>query len=441
MSVTTTQPHRHVWRAFAASLAGTSLEWYDFAIYSVASALVFGQLFFPADDPLVGTLLAFSTYAVGYLSRPLGGFLFGRLGDIKGRKHVLVLTLVLIGISTLVIGLLPGYVTLGPWAAVLLVLMRFAQGVGIGGEWGGAVLLSSEFGDRGRRGFWASAAQVGPPLGNLMANGVLALLGALMSPESFVSWGWRIAFLFSAVLVAFGLWIRLKLDETPVFKEMLESDTRPASPLKDVFRTQRRALIASVLSRMAPDVLYAMLTVFVLTYVTTELGMSRPAALTAVLIGSACQLVLMPLAGAVSDKVSRRGLYMIAAGCAAVWPFVFFPLINTGQWWGLALAVVLGLAIHSFMYGPQAALISEQFSPQLRYSGASLSYTLGGVIAGAIAPLIFTALLGSFQSWVPLAVYIAFAACVSITGLSLGRSTRAAEEEDRLLDERAAAAV
>ncbi|MFD9870861.1 MFS transporter [Streptomyces niveus] len=408
-------------RAFFASLTGTALEWYDFAIYSVAAALVFGDVFFPSEDPATGTLLAFSTYAVGYVSRPLGGFVFGRLGDKIGRKKVLIATLVLIGVATLLIGLLPSYATIGVAAPIALVILRFAQGVGVGGEWGGAVLLSSEFGDPRKRGFYASAAQIGPPAGNLMANGVLAALGALLSEDQFVSWGWRVAFLLSGVLVVFGLWIRTKLEETPVFKAMEAEQTRPTAPIREVFATHPRALAAAILSRVAPDVLYALFTVFVLTYATGELGMSRGAALAAVLIGSSFQVFLIPLAGALSDRVNRRLLYGLSALAAAVWPFVFFSMTGGGNWPLLTLGVVVALGIHSFMYGPQAAFIAEQFSPRLRYTGSSLAYTLAGVIGGAVAPLVFTALLDAYDSWVPLALYVAVTAAVTITGLCLAR--------------------
>ncbi|MFF2186253.1 MFS transporter [Streptomyces sp. NPDC058155] len=408
-------------RAFFASLTGTALEWYDFAIYSVAAALVFGDVFFPSEDPATGTLLAFSTYAVGYVSRPLGGFVFGRLGDKIGRKKVLIATLVLIGVATLLIGLLPSYATIGVAAPIALVILRFAQGVGVGGEWGGAVLLSSEFGDPRRRGFYASAAQIGPPAGNLMANGVLAALGALLSEDQFVSWGWRVAFLLSGVLVVFGLWIRTKLEETPVFKAMEAEQTRPTAPIREVFTTHPRALVAAILSRVAPDVLYALFTVFVLTYATGELGMSRGSALAAVLIGSSFQVFLIPLAGALSDRVNRRLLYGLSALAAGVWPFAFFPMTDGGSWPLLTLGVVVALGIHSFMYGPQAAFIAEQFSPRLRYTGSSLAYTLAGVIGGAVAPLVFTALLDAYNTWVPLALYVAGTAVVTITGLSLGR--------------------
>ncbi|MFD7202989.1 MFS transporter [Streptomyces sp. NPDC059893] len=416
-------------RAFFASLTGTALEWYDFAIYSVAAALVFGDVFFPSEDPATGTLLAFSTYAVGYVSRPLGGFVFGRLGDKLGRKKVLIATLVLIGAATLAIGLLPSYATIGVAAPLTLVILRFAQGVGVGGEWGGAVLLSSEFGDPRRRGFYASAAQIGPPVGNLLANGVLAALGALLTESQFTSWGWRVAFLLSGVLVFFGLWIRAKLEETPVFKAMEAEQKRPEAPIREVFTTHPRALAAAILSRVAPDVLYALFTVFVLTYATGELGMSRGSALAAVLIGSSLQVFLIPLAGALSDRVNRRVLYGVSAAAAGVWPFLFFPMIGGGSWPLLALGVVVALVFHSAMYGPQAAFIAEQFSPRLRYTGSSLAYTLAGVIGGAVAPLLFTALLDAYDSWIPLALYVAGTAVVTIAGLCLGRDGDLSDEE------------
>lgn len=419
-------------KAFAASLTGTSLEWYDFAVYSAAAALVFPQLFFPGSDPLTGTLLAFSTYAVGYVSRPLGGFVFGRLGDVIGRKQVLVLTLLLIGAATFLIGLLPTYATIGATAPAILVFLRFAQGVGVGGEWGGAVLLSSEYGDPRKRGFWSSAAQIGPPAGNLLSNGVLALLTFVMTDAAFLDWGWRLAFLLSAVLVGFGLWIRLKLEDTPVFAAIRARGDRPEAPIKEVFATQLRPLVAGVLSRLGPDVSYALYTVFVITYATTVLHLGRGEVLVAILIGSACQLGLIPLAGAISDRFNRRAVYGTAAVGAAVWAFVFFPAIGGGSLTLLIVGTVVGLGLHSFMYGPQAAFVTEQFTPRLRYTGSSLAYTIGGVFGGALAPLAFTALLGATGSWVPIAGYVAVAAGVTVIGLLLGRNPDPTEDEEYL---------
>ena len=416
-------------KAYAASLTGTALEYYDFAVYSLAAALVFPQLFFPGSDPLTGTLLSFSTYAVGFLARPVGGIFFGRLGDRLGRKYVLVSTLILIGVATLLIGLLPGYASIGVLAPILLVVLRFAQGVGVGGEWGGAVLLSSEYGDPHKRGFWASAAQIGPPAGNLLANATLAVLAGVLTEEQFLSWGWRLAFLVSALLVGFGLWIRLKLEDTPVFLAIKESGKAPKAPIKEVFATQKRPLIAAALARVGPDVLYALFTVFVATYATTVLDMSRSQVLIAVLIGSTFQLVLIPLAGAISDRINRRLLYAVAAVGAALWVPVFFVMIDGSSVPLLTVGVVVGLAFHAFMYGPQAAYITEQFDIRLRYAGSSLAYTLAGVIGGAVAPLVFTALLGAWGTWIPVALYVAVAGVVTLVGLGLGRDPQPEEDE------------
>ena len=413
-------------RAFVASLSGTALEYYDFAIYSSAAALIFGQVFFEADDPLTGTFQAFGTYAVGYLARPVGGIVFGRLGDIVGRKVVLVYTLLLVGLATFMIGILPGYAQIGSAAPALLVLLRFAQGVGVGGEWGGAVLLSSEFGQAERRGFWASAAQVGPPLGTLLANGVLAMLTLTLTDRQFVDWGWRVAFLLSIVLVGFGLWIRGALEETPTFREIEAKGERSSAPMFEIFKTQRRALIAAILARLGPDVLYSMFAVFVLTYATQRLGLTRNQAVATVLIGSAVQVPLIPFAGHLSDRFDRRLLYAFGAAGGAIWSLGFFFLVDEVT--ALAIGVIGALVFHALMYGPQAAFIAEQFEPRLRYSGSSLAYTLAGVIGGAIAPLVFSWLLAMpGRAWM-IGAYIAGACALTIIGVLLGRSAREAGE-------------
>ena len=421
-------------KAYIASLTGTSLEYYDFAIYSVASALVFPKVFFPGNDEFVGLLLSFSAFAVGYLARPLGGVIFGRLGDKIGRKQVLFITLMVIGIATVLIGALPGYATIGVAAPIILVLLRMAQGIGVGGEWGGAVLLSSEFGDPKKRGFWSSAAQIGPPAGNLMANGVLALLAATISAEAFLDWGWRVAFLASALLVVFGLIIRLKLEETPVFKAIKAQGDQPKAPIKEVFTKEPRALVAAALSRVCPDVLYALFTVFVAVYATKELGMTTGNVLSAILIGSAFQLVLIPAAGAVTDRFNRRLVYGIAAAGTALYIPLFFLMIQGRSVLMLTVGVVIGLAFHAFMYGPQAAYITEQFPARLRYAGSSLAYTLAGVIGGAVAPLIFTALYAATGNWFLIAAYLLTASVVTIVGLALGRDPQP-DEEERLLQD------
>jgi MFS family permease len=416
-------------KAFVASLSGTSLEYYDFAVYGTAAALVFPQLFFPGSDPLTGLLLAFGTFAVGYVSRPVGGFVFGRLGDTLGRKRVLVSTLLLIGIATVLIGLLPTYSTIGVTAPIVLVLLRFAQGVGVGGEWGSAVLLSGEFGDARRRGFWSSAAQIGPPAGNLLANGVFAILAATLTQDQLLSWGWRLAFLLSAVLVAFGLWIRLTLEDTPVFRALQDSGSTSATPIREVLRTQPRGLIAAILSRLGPDVAYSLLTVYVLSYATRTAGFERAQVLSAVLIGSALQLGLIPAFGALSDRINRRLVSTVAVVLAGVWVFVLFPTIDTGSFGLLVLGVVVGLVLHAAAYGPQAAFITEQFSPRLRSTGSSLGYTLAGVLGGALAPVLLTSLQAGF-GWAAAAGYVALACLLSAVGLALGRDHDPREDEE-----------
>ncbi|GIU56181.1 MFS transporter [Arthrobacter sp. NicSoilC12] len=424
-------------KAYVASLTGTSLEYYDFAIYSVASALVFPKVFFPGNDEFVGLLLSFSTFAVGYLARPIGGVIFGRLGDKIGRKNVLVTTLLLIGIATVLIGVLPGYATIGLAAPTILVLLRLAQGIGVGGEWGGAVLLSSEFGDPRKRGFWSSAAQIGPPAGNLMANGVLAVLAATLSNEDFLSWGWRVAFLASAILVVFGLLIRLKLEETPVFKAIKAHGEQAKAPIKEVFTKEPRALVSAALCRVGPDVLYSLLTVFMAVYATKELGMTTSNVLSAILIGSAFQLVLIPAAGALTDRVNRRLVYGVAAVGTAAYIPLFFLMIQGKSVFMLTVGIVIGLAFHAFMYGPQAAYITEQFPARLRYAGSSLAYTLAGVIGGAVAPLVFTALFAVSGNWFLIAGYLAVASIVTVIGLAIGRNPQTEEEERLLQDARA----
>lgn len=423
---------KDLYKAFVASLSGTTLEWYDFAIYSAAAAIVFPQLFFPTDDPMTGVLLAFSTYAVGYISRPVGGIVFGRLGDRVGRKNILVWTLILIGIATVLIGVLPTYAQIGVAAPIILVLLRFAQGVGVGGEWGGAVLLSGEYGEPERRGFWSSAAQIGPPAGNLLANGAFALLSLVLTNDQFMSWGWRVAFLVSALLVAFGLWIRLKLEDTPVFRAVEESGDKPEKPITELLKSEPKQLVSAILSRIGPDVTYALFTVFTLTYGTLVLDLERTMVLSAVMIGSVFQLVCIPLAGHISDKINRRWVYGVSAVAAATWGFIFFLLLHTNPTLWMYVGIPIGLFFHSVMYGPQAAFVIEQFHPRLRYTGASLAYTIAGVLGGAIAPAMFTLLLNKTGTWVFVALYLAVACSVTIIGLVMGRDNNVEEDYEYL---------
>src|SRR3954454_6122090 len=410
-------------RVIVASLIGTSLEWYDFFVYGTAAALVFNKLFFPSFEPLVGTLLAFTTYAVGFAARPLGGIIFGHYGDRLGRKNVLVVTLLVMGIATFLIGLLPTYGTIGRWAAILLVALRFVQGLGLGGEWGGAVLMSMEHGDPARRGVNASWPQVGLPAGLLLANGVLALISALTSDAGFLSWGWRVPFLLSGVLVLVGLWIRLTISESPLFEEIEQEHTKARMPILDVLRVYPRSVLIALGARIGVDVAFYTFVLFIVTYVTQVLKVPRATALHAVLIGAAVQLALIPLFGWLSDRLGRRPVYLFGAVGALLWVFAFFLLLNTRSAPLIVLATVVALVFHAAMYGPQAAFIAELFSTRLRYSGASLGYQIAGVLGGALAPIISIALLGRFDSWVAVAVYVGAMLVITIVSVFAAQET------------------
>ena len=409
------RPVTGVRRVVIASLVGTSLEWYDFFIYGTAAALVFNKLFFPSFEPLVGTLLAFTTYAVGFIARPVGGVVFGHYGDKVGRKKVLVATLVLMGVATFAIGLLPTYETIGIWAPILLVSLRFLQGLGLGGEWGGAVLMTLESGDSRRRGLNASWPQVGVPIGLLLANGVLSLMGAVTGDEAFLSWGWRVPFLLSGVLVLVGLWIRISLEESPAFAALAEkAEEKPQAPIMQVLRNYPRQVALAIGARVGVDVVFYVYVLFIATYVVTYLKLPSSYALNAVLIAAACQAVLIPFFGALSDRFGRRPLLLIGAIGAMIWTFVFFALLDTGNFALIVLATVVALLLHATMYGPQASFIAEMFPAAVRYTGASMGYQLAGILGGALAPIIATALLDEFGSSVSVSIYVAIVLAVAI---------------------------
>ena len=410
-------------RVIVASLIGTSLEWYDFFIYGTAAALVFNKLFFPSFEPLVGTLLAFTTYAVGFIARPLGGIVFGHYGDKLGRKNVLVVTLLLMGIATCLIGALPTYDTIGVWAPILLVSLRFLQGLGLGGEWGGAVLMTLESGDPNRRGLNASWPQVGVPIGLLLANGVLSLMGAVTTEEQFLSWGWRIPFLISALLVIVGLWIRLTIAESPLFQEVQHTGTKAAAPIMEVLRSYPKQVLLAVGARVGVDVAFYTFVLFITTYVATYLELPRSYALNAVLIAAAIQVVAIPFFGGLSDRLSRRAVYLAGAIGAAVWVFVFFALLNTGQFALIMIAAVIALIFHAAMYGPQAAFITEMFPTKVRYTGASMGYQLAGIVGGALAPIISVALLDRFDTSIAVSVYVVAMLLVTLTCVWLAPET------------------
>lgn len=410
-------------KVIVASLIGTSLEWYDFFIYGTAAALVFNQLFFPEFDPLIGTLLAFTTFAVGFVARPLGGLVFGHYGDKLGRKNVLVVTLLLMGIATFLIGVLPTYPTIGFWAPVLLVLLRFLQGLGLGGEWGGAVLMTMESGDSNRRGLNASWPQVGVPIGLLLANGVISLMGSVTSNEAFLSWGWRVPFLLSGLLVIVGMWIRLTIAESPVFAEAEKSDSTEKAPILEVLRRYPKQVLLAIGARVGVDVAFYTFVLFITTYIVTYLELPRSYALNAVLIAAAVQVAAIPLFGHLSDKRGRRPVYLAGAIGAAIWVFLFFTLLDSGQFALILLAAVVALIFHAAMYGPQAAFIAEMFPTKVRYTGASMGYQLAGIVGGAVAPIISVALLDRFDTSFVVSVYAAAMLLVTITCVAVAPET------------------
>ncbi|MDX2848189.1 MFS transporter [Actinacidiphila glaucinigra] len=419
-------------RIVAASLIGTTIEWYDFFLYGSAAALVFNKLFFPNEEPLVGTLLSFLTYAVGFAARPVGALVFGHYGDRLGRKRLLVLSLLLMGGATFCIGLLPTFGTIGVAAPVLLTMLRLVQGFALGGEWGGAVLLVSEHGDANRRGFWASWPQTGAPAGQLLATGVLSALTALLSDDAFTSWGWRIPFLLSGVLVMVGLWIRLSVDESPVFKAALaRAEARKAEesaierlPLVSVLRDHWRDVLVAMGARMAENISYYVITAFVLVYSVEHAALGKQTALNAVLIASAVHFAVIPAWGALSDRVGRRPVYLLGAAGVGLWAFPFFALIDTRSFPALLLAVTGGLVLHGAMYAPQAAFFSEMFATRMRYSGASIGAQFASVAAGAPAPLIATALLAAYDSSVPISLYVIAAALLTLVAVGVAKETR-----------------
>jgi len=427
MTGTSTRSSRKV---ITASLIGTSLEWYDFFLYGTASALVFNQLFFPQFDPVTGTLLAFVTYAVGFVARPLGGIVFGHFGDRAGRKQVLVVTLSIMGGATFLIGALPTYGAIGVAAPILLVVLRFVQGIGLGGEWGGAVLMSLEHGDPRRRGLNASWPQVGVPMGNLLAAGVLGLLNLLLPEADFLAWGWRVAFFLSGALVLVGLWVRLTVAESPLFTEVEQAGATARMPLVEVIKRHPRGLLVAMGARVGTDVAFYTFTLYILTFVTTQLGLPRSVGLNAVLIASAVQLALIPLFGNLSDRVGRRPVYAAGAVGAAVWGFVFFPLLSTGSTLVIVLATVVALVTHAAMYGPQAAFIAELFSTELRYSGASMGYQIAGVLGGGIAPLVSIALVSAFGTAYAVSFYVLAMLVITLVALALAPETAKADLRD-----------
>lgn len=411
-------------RVAAASLIGTTLEWYDFALYNAMAGLVFNKIFFPSFAPLTGTLLAFSTYAVGYAARPLGGIIFGRLGDLLGRRPLLIVTVSLMGASTTLVGLLPSYQAIGVMSPISLVVLRLIQGITLGGEWAGSVLLSVEHGRADRRGLNASWSQCGTPAGTLLATAALGLTTYVTGGVSFVAWAWRIPFLVSIVLMGFGLWLRRNVDETPQFTALAASNGRSQAPISEVLRTHARRVLSGCAIKFGTDAFYNLIVTFSLTYLTQIVLVSRSTALTAVSIGSLANLLAIPVFGALSDRWGRRASYCAGVALAIVWAFVFFPLLDTGRPIVIVTAIVVGLIIHASMWGPQSSFITDLFPTRLRYTGASLSYTLAGIVAGA-TPGILVALLRAYHVSIAPALYVSL--LLVVTGIAAILAGRVSE--------------
>jgi metabolite-proton symporter len=418
-------------RVVMSSMVGTTIEWYDFFLYGSAAALVFNRLFFPSYDPLTGTILAFATYALGFVARPVGGIVFGHYGDRIGRKKLLMLSLVLMGVATVLIGLLPTYAQIGVWAPVALILLRLVQGFAVGGEWGGAVLMVAEHGDAARRGFWASWPQASVAAGNLLAAGVLALMAGLQSEEDFLNWGWRVPFLLSAAMVLVGWYIRTRVSESRMFEEALaEAEAPPKLPAIDVFRERPRAVLLGAGIRWGENISYYILTVFSLTFLVDVASESRSLALNALLIGAAVQFFAIPAFALLSDRIGRRPVYAFGGLGLAAWSFAFFPLLAGGDNGGIILAIVVGLVLHGAMYGPQAAFITELFPTRIRYSGVSIAYQLTSILAGSLAPIIALWLYKTYDSALPVAIYVGASCALSGLAALLARETKGVELAD-----------
>jgi MFS family permease len=419
------RPRSSLRQVVVASLIGTTIEWYDFFLYGTAAALVFGKLFFPKSDPLTGILQAFLTYSLGFVARPIGGLVFGHFGDRIGRKRLLMASLVLMGVSSAGMGLLPTYAQVGALAPVALAALRFAQGFAVGGEWGGAVLMAGEFGDAARRGSWAGWPQVGVPAGNLLAAGVMAVLAATQSEADFLAWGWRVAFLLSALLVAVGWWVRSTLSESPQFEaaEARAAEAREMAPALQAMARRPGGVAIGAGLKFGENVCYYVITTFSIAYLAEQVHAKRQVGLNALLIGSFLEMLTLPLFSALSDRIGRRPVYALGAAAMAVWAFVFFGLLHaTGM--GAAVAIGVGLVIHGAMYGPQAAFISELFPTRYRYSGVSIAYQVTSIFAGSLAPVIAVALLQRTHSTLPISIYVAATCAVSALAAIAARETR-----------------
>ncbi|MCC3282145.1 MFS transporter [Arthrobacter caoxuetaonis] len=406
-------------QVLGASLVGTAIEWYDFFIYGSAAALIFGPQFFPTDDPTAGTLAAFASFAVGFLARPLGGLLMGHFGDRVGRKSMLLFSMLLMGAATVAIGLLPNYATIGIWAPILLVTLRLLQGIGVGGEWGGAVLMAVEYSPSKRRAFYGSFPQMGLPIGIIGANVVFVIVTNILAPEAFEAWGWRVPFLFSAVLILIALWMRLRIEDSPAFKAVKRDNREVKAPILDLFRHHTgTVLLAGIVSIAAPAIGY-LYSVYMLSYGTGTLGLERNTMLLLIIFGAVCHLVTIAFGALLADRFAQKPVFLWGAALLTAWAFPFFWLVDTANPVNIAIAFAVILLGQSLMAGPQAALIAELFPTEVRYSGASTAYQIGSILGGGFMPLIATGLYAAFNSSAPIAVYLLLMGLVSFAAMAV----------------------
>ena len=421
------------------SLAGTSIEWYDFFLYGAAAALIFPKAFFPEATPAMALILSFGTFAAGFIARPVGGIIFGHFGDRIGRKKTLIIALLLMGISSTMIGLLPTYAMIGIAAPILLTVLRFAQGIAIGGQWGGAMLLVTESAPADKRGYYGAFAQAGAPVGVILANLALIITSSLVSEDFFLTWGWRIPFIASVILIGISMYIQLNLEDTKAFKELETSNrekqeaeaakTIIRSPILEALRKYPKRIVLAAGAFLSVQVTFYILIAFLLAYGVASAEMSRDDMLTAILIAAAVMVPLQFMFSAYSDRHGRRGIFMLGAGLTAVWAFIIFPLVDTGNFYLIVLAITGGLTFLAMMYGPQAAFFTELFSTEVRYSGASLGYQLGAIIGGAFAPMIAVTLWTEYGIfWV--SVYIAFASLLALLSVFMLTETYKSDLSD-----------